>query len=144
DFDGAGKHLAGEIIAAAAKLIEELAAAEVVVVSLDVGRGRLGDGFFFAFGEHDLQGGGNTLGDLVLDGEQIFDLAVGTLSPGRMTGAGLHELRSNAQAVSAAPQAAAQDVGSADLLADLGRGDRLVTVSEHFGAWKNSEPGDLG
>lgn len=49
NHDCAGKHLSRKLEALAAVLVEELATAQVVIVGLDVGGGRLGDGALLRF-----------------------------------------------------------------------------------------------
>ena len=59
--------------------VEELPAAQVVVVSRNVDRARNAEGCFLALGQDYPQRPGNGLRDLVLDGEHVLDLTIKAL-----------------------------------------------------------------
>ena len=129
--DGAGEHLAGELKSFAAKLVEELPPAQIIIVSLDVGRGRLLDGALFGFRQHHLEGFGDALRDFILDGEHILKLAVVALRPHGAGGAGFDQARRDAQALARAPKAALEDVSGVQFAPHVRRAHRLVAISEH-------------
>jgi hypothetical protein len=82
DDNGAGKHLAGKLEPLLPELVEELAALEIEVVGLDVDLGGLLDHLLgLAGAQGHVQGVDDTLGDLVLDGKDILELAVEAIRP---------------------------------------------------------------
>jgi hypothetical protein len=72
----------------------------------------------------------NRARDLVLDRENVVQLAVVPLSPAVGAGHGIDELRRDPDAVAAPPDAAFQHVTCAQLPADLSEIDRLALVLE--------------
>ena len=129
ELDGLLEHLQRELQALAAGVT---AAAQIVIVSLQVLGGLVRDRLFFLRREADAQGLGESVGDLVLNFEDVGHLAVVALSSqSGVIGAGLDQLRGDAQAVAGAADAAAQHVGGAQLGAHLRRGHRLVAVGKH-------------
>src|SRR5882724_40813 len=61
----------------------------------------------------------NGPGDLILQGEDIAEIAIVALSPEVIAGAGVDELSSNPHAVGGSPDAALNDIGHAELAADV-------------------------
>src|SRR5205085_12126533 len=139
EYDGACKHLAGIIEALPPELVEELAAAQVVIVSLHVAGLRLLDGLFFLLAQHHSQLARNVLSNLILDGENIFQLAVVALRPNRKAVARVDELRGNAQAIAGAPQAATQHISRVKLLPDLRGIDGTVAEGQYGGAREDAQ-----
>src|SRR5258708_32858510 len=70
------------------------------------------------------------LGDLVLDREDIGEIAVVTLGPDVVAGFGLDQLRGDADAVAGFTQAAFEHVAHAKLAPDLLHVHRVTLVSE--------------
>src|SRR6266852_1757026 len=106
DDDGTGEHLPGKFHALAAHLMKELAAAQVVVVRLNFAGGYSLDLPLFLFGEDDAQGPRNPLRDFIVNLEDVLELAVVTLGPDGMAGAGLGKLSGDAQTLAGAANAA--------------------------------------
>src|SRR2546425_7671397 len=80
--DRALEHTPGILDAGPAKLMEELASAQVVLVGLDVVGRRLLDGAFLLLAQHHPQRPHDVLGDLVLNREHVLELAVGAPTRG--------------------------------------------------------------
>jgi hypothetical protein len=59
------------------------------------------------------QGGGDLLGDLALDRENVLDVAIIGLGPEMFVGPGIHELAHDADPVSGPPHAPLEDRGDA-------------------------------
>ena len=93
--------------------------------------------------ERDPQRLGDLPRDFVLHLEDVLHLAVVPLGPERKIGAGVDELRIDAQPGAGAAKAAGQHVRGAELLADLRRRDRLVAKGQHGRARKDLQPADL-
>ena len=72
--------------------------------------------------------------DLILNFEDILQFAVIPLSPNRVAVAGFSELGGDSQATAGAPNATVEDVGGAELLADLRGRQWFVPKGEHGGA----------
>src|SRR4029434_4076770 len=97
DNNGARKHLPRKFEAVAAKLINNLASAKIIVVCLHVARGDFLNLPLFLVAEHHTQSAGDVLSDFILDGKNIFELPVISLRPHRVTAAGLGEPGGDAQ-----------------------------------------------
>ncbi len=82
-------------------------------------------------------------GDLLLDGEHVFELPVVALGPDGMPRRGLYELCGDADAVPGAANGTFEHVGGVELLADLLRRHRLVAEGEHLRAGKDLQLLDL-
>ena len=119
-------------------------ATQVEVVGLEIFGWFRRDGFLFLRGQRDPQCLGDLAGDLVLHLENIFHLAIIALGPDRKIGAGVHQLRIDAQAAAGAAQAACQDVSRSQLLPNLCGGHLLVPVREHSRAREDVQAPDLG
>jgi hypothetical protein len=119
------------------------APAQVEVVRLQV-RGRLGrDRRLLLRREGHPQGLGDVARDLVLHREDVGHLAVVALGPEERVGRGVEELGGDAEATAAAPDAARQDAGGLQLLADVDRRNRLVPEGQHGLARQDLEALDL-
>ena len=102
--------------------MEELAAAQIVLIGLYIVGRRFLDGAFFLLPEYDAQRSHDVLGDLILNGEDIFELAIITLRPEVVAVSHVDELRRDAKPVAGFPHAALQhrvDLESASDLADV-------------------------
>src|SRR3546814_11139875 len=66
-----------------------------------------------------LHRGHDVLGDVVLDGEDVLQLAVVLLGPEVLAGLGVDDLNGDAQALTRRPHAAFQDVAHAEIAGDL-------------------------
>src|SRR5271156_5327947 len=144
DDDGAGAHLAGEVKNFAGKLVEELAAAQVVVIRLGIVGLLAGYGLFFLRRELDAQSLADAASDFVLDFEDVFQLAIVAFRPDGVTRLSADELRGDAQAIAGATQAAAEDARGVEFAADLGPGYGLVAIGQDGGAGEDLELFDLG
>jgi len=76
--------------------------------------------------------------------ENVLHLAVEALRPEREIGVCVHKLGVDAQAGAGASQGAGEDIGCAELLADLRGSHRFVTPSQNGGARKGVQSPDLG
>src|SRR6202041_1056409 len=85
----------------------------------------------------------DTAGNLLLNGEDVLELPVVTLGPHGTPAGSFYQLRGDAHAVAGAPDRAFQNVGGAELLADLLHRCRFVPKGEHFRAWKDFELRDF-
>ncbi len=120
------------------------AAAQVVVVGLQI-LGRLAlDRSLLLWCERDAQGLRDAPRNLVLNGEHVFHLAVVPLSPRRMPALRLYQLRRDAESAPGPTDAALEDVGRPELLADLGGRQRLVAKREDLGTREHADLPDLG
>ena len=140
ELDGLLEHLQRVVHVLAARVAP---AAQVAVVGQWVFRGLARDGLFFLRGERDPQGLGDAPGDLLLDGEDVFQLPVVALGPDGMPRRGFHELCGDADAVPRAADGAFEHVGGAELLTHLLRRHRLVAEREHLRAGKDLQLLDL-
>src|SRR5215203_5202910 len=96
-----------------------LATTQIIVVSLYVHGARLLDLLFFAFGEDDAQRLYDRLRDVVLNGEDVFDLAVVFLRPEVRSVCDVHELRRDTKAVPHLPYASFENGRHFQFLSDL-------------------------
>ena len=117
-LDGTLEHAAGELDAAAAELVEVLAAAQVVVVGLDIGLLRLADGALLLVSQHATQRLDDVARDLVLDGEHVLQLPVVALGPELVAVGDIHQLGGEAQHAPGLANAALEDGVDLELLAD--------------------------
>src|SRR6516225_8458432 len=83
------------------------------------------------------------LGDFVLEHEDVGKLAVVALGPDMGSGRGLDQLRGNSQRVAGSPHATFEDIGHAQLTADLLYVDGTALVGEAAVARDDKEPPDL-
>ena len=113
--------------------MEILTPFEVVIVSLHIGGRRFLDGALFLLSKHELEGFGDALGNFVLNGEDVFHLAVVTLGPDGAGGGGFDETSGDAQTVAGATKAAFENVGGVEFATHFGRGDWLVAVGHDGG-----------
>ena len=91
-FDGALEHLAGVLETFLAVLVKELAAAQVVFVGVDVSGRNPGQATLHLIAEDNLQLLGDGFGDVVLDGEYVFHLAIVAFGPEVVAVADFHQL----------------------------------------------------
>jgi hypothetical protein len=99
DHDGLREHLHRGFQGFAAELVEELPAAKVVIVGLEVSGRRPLDGAFLFLTEDHLQRLGDILGDVLLDGENVLQLAVVGFRPDAVSVGDVHELGADPQPV---------------------------------------------
>jgi len=97
---------------------QEVTPAQVVVVSLDVLGWNLADFALLALGQDHAQRRGDLGGDLVLQGEDIGELAVEAVRPELIAVLGLDQLDAHAQAVAGPPHAALEDRADAERTTD--------------------------
>jgi len=83
---------------------------------------------------------GDRVGDLVLHGEDVDELAVVAFGPEMAAGGGVVELRGDAHAVVGLADAALDDVADPELLGDLPDMDRAPLVGEGRVAGDHHEP----
>jgi hypothetical protein len=102
--------LSREFETLAPELMEELAAAQIEIVCLDIGGLDLLNSPFLGRREHDTQGLSDALRNFGLYGEHILHPPVIALRPHRVALAGFHQLRGDAQAVPGTPYTAFEDV----------------------------------
>ena len=126
-----------------AQLSGVAARAQKMIVSLKIFCRLLRQRLLFLRRERNTQRLGDAAGDLVLYFEDVFELAVIALRPHRVPGGGLYQLRSDAQAVAGAPDAAAEHVGGVQLLAHLRRCHLSVAVRQHLRPRENSQSRDF-
>ena len=91
-----------------------------------------------------LDRGNDRLGDLVLHGEDVGDVAVVALGPQMAAGGDIVELRGNAHLVAAPAHAAFDDVAHAEIMRDLVDVDRAALVDKRRVARDDEEPPQLG
>ncbi len=84
------------------------------------------------------------LGDFVLHGEHVGEVAVVALRPDMAAGGDVVELRRDAHAVAALAHAALDHIADAELLGDLLHMHRLALVDERRVARDHEEPAQLG
>src|SRR5687767_6278912 len=131
ELDRALEHLPGELMRAAAMLMEELPAPQVNLVCLNICRRYLLDRLLFVFGEHHTQGGHDAGCNLILDGENILELAVITLGPELSVVAGIHELRGEPESLTRFAHASLEHSSNLKLPSDFA--NVLVLVLEGEG-----------
>ena len=90
-----------------------------------------------------LDRGDDRLGDLVLHGEHVGEVAVVALGPEMAAGGDVVELRGDAHAVAALAHAAFEHVADAELVGDLLHVDGLALVDERRVARDHEEPAQL-
>ena len=90
-----------------------------------------------------LDGGDDGLGDLVLHGEHVGEVAVVALGPEMAAGGDVVELRGDAHAVAALADAAFEHVAHAELVGDLLQVNGLALVDERGVARDHEEPAQL-
>jgi hypothetical protein len=113
--------------------VEELAAAQVIVIRLGIVGLLAGYGLFFLGRELDAQSLADAASDFVLDFEDVFQLAIVAFRPDRVTRLSADELGGDAQAIACATQAAAEDARGVEFAADLGSGYGLVAIGQDGG-----------
>src|SRR3546814_91988 len=87
-----------------------------------------------------LHRGHDVLGDVVLDGENVLQLAVVLLGPDVLAGLGVDELNGDAQVPARRPHAALEDVAHAEIAGDLPDVHGLALVDETRIAGDHEEP----
>jgi hypothetical protein len=111
--------LARKLVRPAAVLVEELASPQVVLIRVDVGRRHLLDRFLLVLGEHDTQCRDDAGCDLVLNRENILELAIVTLGPQLRAVIGADELRIESKSLARFPNAAFENRRNLKLATDL-------------------------
>src|SRR5690606_18322962 len=81
DGDRAQKHLAGEVVILLRLPIKKATASEVIFVGLDLGSGHRLKAASIFVRKHAAQHPHRVLGDLILDGEDVFEPAVVSIGP---------------------------------------------------------------
>ena len=113
----------------------EIVGVEVKLVGGEVGGGLAVHGVPLGGGEADGQAGGDLRGDLVLDGEEAVRGAVVAFGPDVGVGARVDQLRGDAHLAAFAGDAAFQDVGDAQVAADVAHVEaRGIAVGHDAGA----------
>jgi hypothetical protein len=119
DADRGAEELARRLDVAAIGAVEELAAAQVELVGRDVVRRRPLQSPAILRREHAAELLRDQLGDLLLDGEDVLELAVEALRPHLIAVVGARQLNPDAQAVAGLAHAAVEHRGDAEPGADL-------------------------
>src|SRR5688500_16309618 len=143
ELDRALEHLPSELMRAAAMLMEELPTPQVNLVRLHIRRGYLLDRLLFVFGQHYTQGGDNARCNLILDGENILQLAVITLGPELSVVAGIHELRGEPESLTRFAHASLEHSSNLKLPSDFANVLVLVLESEGRSPRRDLERLDL-
>ena len=102
------------------------------------------DGGAFALRNFRLELGGDRPGDFALNGKEIRDIAIVGLRPEVGIGAGIDELRVDAQMIAGALHAAFEEMRHAEFLSDLPQVTRFGLVLAGRGAADHFEIGDPG
>src|SRR5208283_1014628 len=100
------------------------------VVRLAVGRFDVAEPRCFARAQFDLQGLNDLPGDLVLDYEDVVQLAIEAVGPEMSSGFRVDQLRGDPDAVASAADAALEHRPDAEFTGDLTDVDRLALVGE--------------
>ncbi len=144
DVDGSFEHATRILDPGPAPLVKELPPAQVVLVGLDVFGRRLLDGPLFALAEHDSQRFDDVAGDLVLDLENVLELAVVALRPEVVAVGHANQLGGDPQPAARLAHAALENRGDLELPADLADVLALALEREGRGAGCDPERLDLG
>ena len=130
-------------VAFACRPVALLGSAKHEIVRLEHFGRRPAEADLLGLGELHRHGANDLLGDLVLEGEDVADLAVVALGPEVIAGGRVHELRRDAHAVARTLHAALQDVAHAEVAAHLADLHRPALVGEDRVARDDEEPGHL-
>ncbi len=120
------EHLQRELEVLASEPPRIALAAQIKIVGLQILGGLVGQRFELLRRKRHAQCFGNLARDFVLHFEDVLHLAIEALRPQRKIGVRVDKLRSDAQARAGAAQRAGENVGRAELLADLRRSHRFV------------------
>src|ERR1700746_1605297 len=115
---------------------------QVEMIRVEVARGWCDEVRTFA-AQADLQPGGDRLGDLVLDRENVRHLAVIALGPEAVAAADVHELSADPQPVARPPHAPLEHGRHLELRPDLGEIDPLSAERERRGPRRDAQAGQL-
>src|SRR5205085_6856037 len=124
------EHLPGELDTRATVLVEELAAAKIVVVGLDVLRGHFLDCPLFVFTQDNAKRFRNVLRDLVLNREDVFDLTIVSLGPELISICDVDELHADADFISHLAHTSLENGGHLELFPDFTNVFSLALVCE--------------
>jgi len=123
--------------------VQELAPAQVIGVGLDVVGRRLGDGLALLRQQLDLQLLHDRVRDLVLDCEDVGEVAIEAVGPDVPAVLAVDQLAGDPDPPAGLADAALEDVPDAEFLADLLHPDRLALVGECGVAGDDEQPRDL-
>jgi hypothetical protein len=108
----------------------ELAAAEKRIISIDVGRLAFGKARLFCWAERHFERVDDPARDIVLDLENIGQIAVVTIAPEMSAAFRVDELRGDAHALAGPPDRAFEHGADTELPADGANVDRAALVGE--------------
>src|SRR5882762_6743024 len=124
--------------------VDEFPASQIVGVSLDIIRGRLGDGLLFLRQQLDLQLLDNGMGDFVLDGKDVGEIAIETFRPNVTAIVGANELAGDAHARSCFSHASFKYKTDPEFLSDLLHFYWFAFVGERGVTRDDEKTGDFG
>src|SRR6266446_9143649 len=124
--------------------MKEVSAAQVVGVGFDIARRRLSDNLLFLRQEFDFQLLDNRVCDLVLNDEDVGQVAIKARGPEVSPVLAVDQLSCNTHAGAGFSHTSFQDKSHTKLLSDLLHFYRFAFVSERGIASDNEEPGDIG
>ena len=119
ELDGPLVHLPGKFPVEAVELIEIFAAAQVEIVGFHIPGGHVLDRASLFGAEGDFQSFHDAFGDLVLDGEDILELAIVAFGPEPVAVMDIDELDGDAHPVAGLADASLHDLVNIEMLADL-------------------------
>src|SRR5262249_61499458 len=102
-----------------AKLMKNLRPTKLVILPLHFPTANLLDDLFVFLAEDDLEGGRDVLGNLVLDGEHVFELPIELAGPELVAVRDVSKLRVDAEPVAGLAHTSFQHRADAQLLADF-------------------------
>src|ERR1700687_1787826 len=112
-------HLHSVLQALSPVLMKKLAAAEIVVVRINVDGAHLSHRELFAFAQNDSQRFDDRLGYVVLDRENVLHLAIVLLGPEVVAVGGVNQLRRDAELIAYLPHTSFQNGRDFELASDL-------------------------
>ena len=124
------EHLPGVFYVHFVKAFEELPAAQVIIVGIDMCARDSADRIAVLRGNGLHQGLRNTRGNLVLDGEHVFEILIEDLRPDVIAVAHVDQLRGDPQLALRFPHASLEYVPYSELAADFPHVARLGTELE--------------
>ena len=140
----ADEHVAAEAQEVLGRVVEELAALQIEIIGLDAGRGGLANGVDLGRHQPHLQLFDDGPGDLVLDGENVGQIAIIAFGPDMAAAAAVDQLAGDPQAVAGLADAAFEQIADAKIGGDPLEVLRLALVGEAGVAADHKQAGDLG
>src|SRR5438128_2046330 len=143
DRNRSQEHLPGKLHVLTSPTLKQLTSAQIKFVCFHIRCGWLEETAFLPLRKRKSQRVEHTAGDLILNGEDVFDLAIEPLRPKVIAVSRVDQLDEDAQSVSGFADAALEKRLNAETFPNLSRVHARSAKREARCAGRNAEPGDL-